>query len=241
MNNQLKTQKKRNNLRKNQFSVNVPKSLGFLPPRVKDTLKWATILNISAATGVYGQNIFLLNSLWRPNTSDTHQPYGFDQMSALYSKYRVYSVKWRVQIGPTSGRLVHAACPMNDVQTTPVVGASSFVLLAESPLSTLHVLGQNGGQVTKFEGNKTLHQFSGRTKPEYDAMDTYAALVSASPAEIIQLVVGYGNPDVATIIHTMSVELWFTSEFFDPVIVGQSLVMKRNLDGSGTKSICADY
>lgn len=66
-------------------------SSGF--PEVKYCkLKYCTVLNMPAGGGAFGTHHFRTNSLFDPDyTAVGHQPYGFDNWAAVYSKYEVLS------------------------------------------------------------------------------------------------------------------------------------------------------
>lgn len=70
----------------------------FIPDRMFTRLKYSELMAVTytglAAPAIYQ---FRAHSIFDPNLTGTgHQPYGHDQYSALYNRYRVYGVKYSV-------------------------------------------------------------------------------------------------------------------------------------------------
>lgn len=135
---------------------------------------------------------FNLNSMFSP-TGGATQPYGFDQMAALYGRYKVYSVTISLTVSKGT-----------DAQNTMYAHA-----LIQNPSGGATLTGLSGGDVeerpngvTWVVGNIPVHwnahfdisTLCGINKREFEAnVEDYAALVSASPARIATMQLAVSN------------------------------------------------
>ncbi len=125
---------------------------------------------------------FQLNSIFEPLDTNAHQPYGFDQVTNLYTRYRVDSAKVRVDLAP---KFSGTAALL--IQTEPPGTASSITgvainVLNERPNCTAVLVGSTGGT---WERTFELHQITGITKKEYELnVEDYSALVTANPSRM---------------------------------------------------------
>jgi len=226
-----KTNKKQKGRRrpkeKESYTVKVNSRYGFLPPRLIDTLKWGTHFATTMLTGTYTQSIYRINSVFQPSTVDTHQPYGFDQVSNDYNHYRVYKIKWRVSIPSVNDSVSYTVSVMNGSQTTTVTTLASYITSMEVPFSVTKVCGLTSGGSVVFNGQMSLHKLTGKTFQQYLSDDIYGSTTSSSPSELLQMVISYGNISVSTVIIRPSIEFWYTVEFYDPFIQGSSFKKKE--------------
>lgn len=73
-----------------------PANNGFAPLGYKQAVKlrYVETITVDPATGVVSDTVFSANGLYDPNVSGTgHQPYGFDQLMAMYNHYTVVGSK----------------------------------------------------------------------------------------------------------------------------------------------------
>lgn len=160
-----------------------------------------------------------LNGLFDPNQTGTgHQPRGYDQLSALYQRYRVYRVRYEVSYSlaytnSTSPAYVGLSC------TNAAIG-TSFNDVVEQPHSTVKPC--TPAMAVTISGSVDLAQLNGKTPTAYASDDTTQALTGANPTEILRLqlamldVTGLAR---AVYVHTT---LWYDCEFSDPVQLAQS-------------------
>lgn len=192
------------------------------------TLKYCQDFGLSVPNTLAPVNVnFNLNSLFAPwFTVIGHQPYGFDTYALLYNHYRVWRCKWRVEMSRVSSGdtrpVMGNVLPLNDALHVPTTWAE----LAERPRSVSKMLhaaysGPAHSPPTVFKGSIGLPFLAGVTRQTY-ADDRFSALSTASPAEILQLVVSatklFGTAETVQCTITM----WFTAEFFDPIELAQS-------------------
>lgn len=198
--------------------VNVNRSLQPLSQRYICSLKYTQTftLNSSATT-----QAFRLNSLYRPNittTADTSQPYGFDQLSALYNRYRVVSCSYSM-VGINSDPIRLIAIPAN---TT--VSPSDPSNAMENPRSKW-VIQLPGGNTKTLKGKVYIPSVVGRTRAQYMADDRYQADIDSNPLELVALNIYHGNltdssyPQGNT---NVVITLKYTVEFFDVKVQSQS-------------------
>jgi hypothetical protein len=195
----------------------------FLEPHKYVTYHYAEIFTNSVASVTGSQQIMNLNSLFDPNRTGTgHQPYGFDTLAALYNRYRVLSVKWRVTFGSQSGTYQLVVVPVNGLINTAITDLTSFQTACELPLSVVKTQGGGGGPTIIVQKSIHLRALTGVTQTEYLADDRFEATFGASPAELLTLYVGFYNPSGSTISIPYTVELWYTTDMHDPISLAGS-------------------
>lgn len=195
--------------------MNVNNALTPFAQRYITKLKYSDTLTLSLANSY--QYVFNLNSIWDPNRTGTgHQPFGFDQLAALYNCYRVIACKYIIN-GYSAGVPVRYGCIVsNDVP--PINNASE---LAENPRAQTRVQ-VPGGNTTQIRGLAYIPSVVGRSKAQYMADDRYQSQTNASPAELALLtLIGNTMTDVGTDV-LVTVTLEYTVEFFDVIPLDQS-------------------
>lgn len=205
--------------KKRQTTALYNSSLRPIPSRFLTKLKYCEALTVSSpGMSIYKWN---LNSLWDPNrTGIGHQPYGFDQLAALYNRYRVISCSYVISAISDSANIGLCAVPAND--TAPLV--TNLSEAREQPRAKFLV--QNpGGNLKVLKGKVYLPALTGRTKSQYMASEAYQATTTASPTELMVLnVFGQGMNDdpVFNPAITYNITLHYDVEFFDITNLEQS-------------------
>jgi hypothetical protein len=186
-----------------------------IPNRFKCSLKYAD--NYTSTTG--GANViydyeFRLNSGFDPDlTGIGHQPLGWDQISALYARYIVTKCHYKVHVPYSSVAGTLGVAPINNAYAP-----TSVSQLAENKHSDTRDLGLNRSVIT---GDIDLATLNGVSRQIYLGDDRFAALVGASPTEIMNLHVSFISARAA-MTNDWYVELIYDIEFFDPVALAQS-------------------
>lgn len=136
-------------------------------------------------TGVAGVAVhtYVLNSLFDPDfTGVGHQPYGFDQLTPFYRRYRVNGAKVTIRFfdQSTDGcRVGYKARNHLDLYATAFSTASE---IRETPNNQIKVISSGGKASSKFVNKYfTNHVLNGVSKIKYAVDDSYAADVTASP------------------------------------------------------------
>jgi hypothetical protein len=195
----------------------------FLEPHKYVTFHYAEVFTNSVLTVTGSQQIMNLNSLFDPNRTGTgHQPYGFDQIAALYNRYRVLSTRWRVTFGSQSGTYQLVVVPVNGLVNTSITDLTSYQTVCELPLSVVKTQGGGGGPTIIVERSMHLRALTGVTQTEYLADDRFESVVTSSPAELLTLYIGFYNPSASTISIPYTVEVWYTTDMHDPISVAGS-------------------
>jgi hypothetical protein len=167
---------------------------------------------------------FQINSLFDPDPSGggaAHQPYGFDTLSGIYTRYRVIKCKWNIEFSPSIDRLC-VGIILSSQQITAVTNLATYQLAAESPLSENKALAFSGGPPARFYGQRSLNTIMGLTPSQMMNDDTYSAPVTANPAQLVYLYVYAYNPSTTTVTANINVNLWFESIMYDPYLQNQS-------------------
>ncbi len=169
---------------------------------------------------------FNLGSLFEPR-SGGHQPFGFDQMAALYARYKVHKVRVRVE----TFRLGTVTLPATQVIGIFPPGSTQTTLNVVTAMS----MGENFNVSTKvhlpsviapvvFETTLDIATIAGLTKKEFEAnIEDYSALVSASPTRFPILEVNLA-PNLTTEgdDHASVVTLTFVAEFWQRISLAAS-------------------
>lgn len=184
-------------------------------PRLRTWLKYCEALNVTTSVPGYAVYSFNLNGLFDPNQTGTgHQPRGYDQLTALYQRYRVYHTKWQVLAQPQN-----ASGGWLGVVPTNAGSPGSFNDLIEQTYATAQAFSQ--GRPGNMAGSVDLAKLNGKTHTAYMADDTTQALTSANPGENMQLHVGILD-FIGAANYGIHVTLWFDCEFSDPLQLNQS-------------------
>ncbi len=194
---------------------------GFLNPHMYVTLNYIYEATFTIATVTGTQQVMNLNSLFDPDRTGTgHQPYGYDQLAALYNRYRVLKSKWEVTFGSTTVTYYAVLLPSNGTLTA-ISNATTFEAAAEAPLAKSTLVGANAESVI-YRGGIALNELNGVTTTEYLADDRFEAQIGSSPAELIVLTAGWYNSSGSTITVAAMIKLSFEVDFHDPVVQAQS-------------------
>lgn len=192
-----------------------------LSARLRTTLTYASKqTNITLSSIDYQ---FRLNSLFDPDfTGGGHQPKGFDQLAALYQRYRVYRARWEVSWSIVSSGFYPTF--VGAVATNENTGFTDITDFAETAHSQWMLVGNSYPLKTgKFRGVVDLAKLNGKTHAAYAADDTTQALITANPTEILNLHVMQQTLDNSTALAGYSVvQIWYDVEFSDPFALGQS-------------------
>jgi hypothetical protein len=199
----------------------VPRNFGIVAPRTKLTMRYYEETAQTSTAGGFSTQIYNLNSLFDPDrTGSGHQPMGFDQVSALYSKYLVTAVRWQISVWQNAvgfiGNLTASVCPIN--QAGAVSGPQDFI---EQPRSVWKT-GNMQNDTIHFTGSINLWDLAAKSKQAYFDDDTYSAAVGSTPGELMTLQIGVSNLRGDTIQVFSATMLHFEAEFFDPVPISGS-------------------
>jgi hypothetical protein len=195
----------------------------FLDPHKYITLRYSEVFNFTLATATGTQALFRLNSIFDPNAAvGGHQPYGYDQLAALYNRYRVLSCHWKVIFGTQASTYHIVILPINGALASAITTALTFETACEMPRARTFTQGGGGSPTIVAQGGIKLNDLNGVTIPEYLADDRFEAQIGANPAEVMNLVVGNYNPTAGTITIGYTVELIYKVDIHDPLALAGS-------------------
>lgn len=177
------------------------KKTSVFPHRFFTKFKYTTSFNTTITAGNAAEQVFRLNSLYDPDlTSTGHQPYGFQQAKALYSRYLVYKCSWHMVVPQSADVAYITVVPINGTGTFS--GTSIDVSVSgEKPGAVTKVLGYNsGGGNVSFKGSCYLPRLNGTSTAQYFTDDRFqAATVGANPSEAMELHIVLTGPANITI------------------------------------------
>jgi len=161
-----------------------------MPDQLEVALGYADTQVINPGALTYaGEHAYRLNSLYDPDyTGGGHQPYGFDQWSAFYNRYRVDKVELDLKMinnnSASAPIVVYVA--NNSLAAAGTLGAVENYI--ESPFSDFSICGASLTQLTT-HFKKTFYPrlITGVPKAKYISDDLYQATVGANPTENIIL------------------------------------------------------
>jgi hypothetical protein len=135
----------------------------------------ASYTEAAAGAGVF--RTFKLNDLFDPDfTGVGTQPVGYDQISNIYSRFRVLKVGIRVLVMGLSSNAYVGVYPSSQ-STLP----ASFQAYADQPRG-MSALVQSGGPTRTFTMTANLWDIFAVTKPEYLNDQDFGHLSTSSPA-----------------------------------------------------------
>lgn len=210
------------NLKRTGYSAYDSKAITFIDPHRYVTLKYAENLQLNLAATTGSQYSFNLNSIFDPDrTGVGHQPYGFDQLAALYNRYRVLKANWRVVFSPANTSYQALVLPLNGTLVASITTSGTWNTAAESPRAKTWIQGASG-QSKEIVGGISLNDLNGCLWVEYLGDDRFEAQVTNSPIELMTLNIGLYNPGASAIIINYNVEIWYEVDLHDPLPLGGS-------------------
>lgn len=205
---------------RNSF-VAVYRSPDPFPPRLNRLMTFATGLSILSNTTQFqmgGGNIFKLNGCFDPDTTGgTHQPYGWDQMAVLYSRYVVHKCHaWFNVQNVIGNKTVLCALLVEPSTGSYVMSGNSVSDIIEKPQGHLIAMKPAGDNVV-YQANWDIAVVEGITRAQMLAnTEEYSALTSADPARVAKIVFGTCNSyDNTQISVQLIAKLTYSVEFYD--------------------------
>lgn len=184
--------------------------------RLRTILKYSENLQ---PTGIsLYEYLFNLNSLFDPNrTGVGHQPLGYDQLTPLYGRYRVWKVWYDIEwINTTSDPSIIIAAPTNSA------GGIGSLTTALETYSESHSNAGNFYTPMRISGVVDLPLLNGKTYNQYHDDDTTSAITSTSPSEILILHTCFYSLSNTVVTGSAVVNLRMECEFSDPIQLSQS-------------------
>jgi len=212
--------------RKNRLRIGLFNAgLNPLPERYVCKMKYAENFIVGSGTSPSSYTYFRLNSLYDPDyTLGGHQPYGYDQISPLFTGYRVYATSWRVTMENTLGEtsMFMAVMPIPSANTFTFPSISSSMENPRARYGTYTV----GAKALIIKGRSFLPKLAGVPVMTYRADNNYSSAVAGNPVIPLNLVVFVSDPTEATNIPAnnviVNVEIKYHCEFIGTVLQAPS-------------------
>lgn len=170
-------------------------------------------LNPVVATKWGVDTVYNLNSVFDPENSGVgHQPRGFDQWAANYSRYRVNKVTIAYTLRQRAAHGIHGYIVVNNDSGS----LENNNEVAE--YTTAIRLGGTSANVKPLQGKKVFwpHKVLGVSWAQYVANEDTAGLVTANPAEVLYLHLIAQQIDETTLSETEhEIVLFYDVTFFD--------------------------
>lgn len=155
----------------------------FLPQEYHTRLIYSDSANIAPALTTYSDKIWNLNSVYDPDQSGAgHQPHGYDQLAALYSRYRVKGVYVELEARQRANHGLQVALLPNN-STAGILMSQAL----ESPEGATQVITSSNASPVLIKRYFDCAQITGVSRATYMADDRYQAQVGSNPSEAICL------------------------------------------------------
>ncbi len=205
---------------------NVNKRAGFQRTFQRTTLKYVQTVNFSVTAGTYAENQFRANSVFDPDLTGTGgQPLGFDNMAALFNRYRVNAFSFEVQMISLSASYKGVCVVVNGAETP-----TTYDEVCEYPRAQQRGIGFNGSPTAVFRGRVSLASINGKSQDGYHIDDATASQVNTNPAEAINFHVGIQNDNISTINLAVTCTMWYDVVFYDALIPVRSYKPREYAD-----------
>lgn len=200
---------------------------GAFPESISVKLRYTDQLYLSAdnLTGRSGTEIpYRLNSAFDPYfLTGGHQPLGFDQLTPIYGRYKVYKVDVQVRVMAKIGSNFSyvAVCVKNGNSTYQLGGLKTVSEILEQPCNTV----LDGSLVQTWNQTIWPHKVEGLAYADYMSKDAYSALVSTNPSvtPYMSLVCGTTDEPASSVNGVyVTVSLQFHTKFYEQNPLAQS-------------------
>lgn len=183
-------------------------------------------LNSAAGASTMGTEVvFALNSVYKPNTlvalntAQSHQPYGHDQMSFFYNKYKVLGCKVEIEYTDSTGDGCYVGHIVHPPNTSDTLTGLGPYYLVEKPGGAVVPCPDSGPQDKKSVFYVNIGKISGLTRAQFKADDKdFTALTgSTDPANLVRLRIAAGDlgaPGTATQVK-LFLKLTYYTMYYD--------------------------
>lgn len=161
-------------------------------------LRYADSHVYSVGTGGFlgDQQMWILNSCYDIDETGTgHQPYGYDQLSAIYNRYKVLGIKIKLTItDPSADGICVCYQLTNPSNSSPYINTLDPMVVAEQNMSGMVTINDSGSQKLIKQFYVPMHVVAGITKLQFKAdPDNYTADVGNNPGNKMRLLLAVGS------------------------------------------------
>lgn len=186
--------------------------VGPFPTVYPAVLHYRDYFDMAMAINTLNYTNFRANSLYDPDASGVgHQPLYFDQLAALYARYRVTGLRYSVRFfAPDESTNAYLSCYVLTRNGTYTPSLPSF---GELPFSKKKATSSYAQPVT-VSGRVDLTTLN-TARTIYMNDDRYAAEVTTNPAEVINFFVGAVVNQAIFIRY--EIDMFYECQFYDPI------------------------
>lgn len=218
--------RKRQKIRKNKAptSTLVRNPTGFTD-KFRTILQYNDQMNLAPSANA-GQYTYRGNSGFDPDyTSAGHQPRYFDQLAAVYSRYRVFSSTIEVSVINYAGLY---STEVVVIPNTEVVAIPNPGYAKEMPYARTTGLNSIAGTLpSKVKHKMSTSKILGLENREILDLD-YSALTNANPVSIwYWMIYAYALPTSEDVNVLLAIKITMDIEFYDRIEIAQSFVVKE--------------
>jgi hypothetical protein len=178
----------------------------------------------SGTSNVFGsEHVWFLNSLYDPDfTSTGHQPYGFDQLAALYRRYRVTRCDVDITFSsPTSNNMV-AAVTCQSAHGAFSMAGKAVNAVSEKPQTWVGRVNTSGSQKIRFHASLPIAGLEGVPEATVLSNEAYSAAVTTNPNNPLYVRVAVADHDDASQALVAFVRLTYHCTFYERRTMTQS-------------------
>lgn len=201
---------------KSRFRIKNRNNARIFPPKLRQTLVYSesyqiTTNNYAAAPPTF--NTFRLNGLFDPRAAiGGHQPMGFDQLMAIYTKFVVVGAKITVSFTASEAAYYTGDCGIN-IQDPGASAPISSEHLIESQYSTYGTYVQSGGSTTRTLALDMSRYFSVKDLLDEDDLK---GNVSADPFRQVYALVWANNHTSSSHPVHITLKIEYDAVFLEP-------------------------
>ena len=189
----------------------------------RTTLTYSDIIAITPGAHI-GQYTFRGNSCFDPDyTSTGHQPQYFDQMSVLYTRYRVYGSRISIT---AANEQVGSALQITVIPSSEITAFTTSTYPLEHPYAKPMQLLGVGGLITKKVTHKmTTQKILGLRAREILDQD-YSASTGATPSSVWYWQIVAQDLSSENVMTSMQVVITYDVEFYDRNVTTPSTTIR---------------
>lgn len=216
--------KRKKSIKNRSLTPGFKRNTNGVPAKLKSTLKYAQTITLNPSAGGCAGHTFRCNSLFDPDLTGTgHQPMGFDQVSALYDRYVVTSVRIKVTQLPSS---VSTTIPgmfgviLNEDNSLGA-GKSLQSIFEQRNVSKTEVTGTVTSLTEPVKYSANIAQYFGHTD-SIVGEDGFSARYNVNPARLCYFTLFYGQDSSIAGPKDFVVEMEYDAVFTEPKELVQS-------------------
>jgi hypothetical protein len=161
-----------------------------------------------------------MNSTFDPDvTGGAAQPYGRDQIAAIYGRYRVDAFHWDVTVSAAISAAVNVTCA-----TAPAAQGTTFATCQEVANLPWGKVGLAVVSATPWRSVGSLHlrAYLGQTQSQFVGEEDNSALVAANPAALAFFHIGAQQVGATTTASQVVVKLTYIVTYYEPIVMPAS-------------------